>query len=169
MDGPVGQVVHRALAVDGAAQRVEHAAQRAFAHRGVQAVAGGSDHHALAKTLAGRKHDAAHRRLVDVLRHFHRTLGALGGHRQRFLQGRQLALGELDVHHGARYANNSSLYHTIAFLIESILPQSQLRCASSLGGRRHRLGDAGRSKFYSLFCTAAAPPMISVISCVMEP
>ena len=98
-------------------------------------MAGGGDHHALAKTLAGRKHDAAHRRLVDVLRHFHRTLGALGGHRQRFLQGRQLALGELDVHHGARYANNSSLYHTIAFLIESILPQSQLRCASSLGER----------------------------------
>ena len=45
----------------------EHAAQRAFAHRGVQAMAGGGDHHALAKTFAG-EHDAAHRRLVDVLR-----------------------------------------------------------------------------------------------------
>ena len=48
VDGPMGQLVHRALAVDGAAQRVEHAAQRAFAHRGVQAMAGGGDHHALA-------------------------------------------------------------------------------------------------------------------------
>ena len=110
----MGQLVHRALAVDGAAQRVEHAAQGALAHRGVQAMAGGGDHHPLAKTLAGRKHDAAHSRLVDMLRHFHRALGALSGHRQRFLQGRQLALGELDVHHGASYANNSSLYHTIA-------------------------------------------------------
>ena len=114
MDGPVGQIVHRALAVDGAAQRVEHAAQSALAHRGIQAVAGGGNFHPLAQTLAGRKHDAAHRRFIDMLRHLHGALSALCGHSQRFLQGRQLAPGEFDIHHGARYSNNSSLYHTIA-------------------------------------------------------
>ena len=107
----MGQIVHRALAVDGAAQRVEHAAQRALAHRGIQAVAGGGNFHPLAQTLAGGKHDAAHRRFIDVLRHLHGALSALCGHGQRFLQGRQLAPGEFDIHHGARYSNNSSLYH----------------------------------------------------------
>ena len=110
----MGQIVHRALAVDGVAQRVEHAAQSALAHRGIQAVAGGGNFHPLAQTLAGRKHDAAHRRFIDVLRHLHGALSALCGHSQRFLQGRQLAPGEFDIHHGARYSNNSSLYHTIA-------------------------------------------------------
>ena len=92
----MGQIVHRALAVDGAAQRVEHAAQSALAHRGIQAVAGGGNFHPLAQTLAGRKHDAAHRRFIDVLRHLHGALSALCGHGQRFLQGRQLASGKLD-------------------------------------------------------------------------
>ena len=104
-------IIHRALAVDGSAQRVEHAAQRGFTHRCGQAVAGGLHGHALAQTLAGGKHDAAHSGLVDMLCHFHRALGALGGHGKRFLQGRQLACGELHVHHRAGYANNSSLYH----------------------------------------------------------
>ena len=116
----MGQIVHRALAVDGAAQRVEHAAQSALAHRGIQAVAGGGNFHPLAKTLAGRKHNAANGGFVHMLRYFHRALGALSGHCQRFLQGRQLAPGEFDIHHGARYSNNSSLYHTIAsfFLLQ---------------------------------------------------
>ena len=56
------------------------------------------------------------RRFIDVLRHLHGALSALCGHGQRFLQGRQLAPGEFDIHHGARYSNNSSLYHTIASL-----------------------------------------------------
>ena len=50
--------------------------------RGVQAVAGGGDFHTLAQTFAGREHDAAHRRFVDVLRHLHRALGAFCGHGQ---------------------------------------------------------------------------------------
>ena len=37
-----------------------------------------------------------------MLRYLHRALGDLSGHCQRFLQGRQLALGELNVHHGAQ-------------------------------------------------------------------
>ena len=111
VDGPMRHIIHRALAVDGSAQRVEHAAQRGFTHRCSQAVAGGLHGHALTQTLAGGKHDAAHSGLVDMLCHFHRALGALGGHGKRFLQGRQLACGELHVHHRAGYANNSSLYH----------------------------------------------------------
>jgi len=107
VDGPVRHIVHRALAVDGAAQRVEHTAQRGLAHRGSQ-------------TFAGREHDAAHRRFVDVLRHLHRALGAFCGHGQRFLQGRQSACGELHVHHRAGHANNFSLYHRFAsFIIAS--------------------------------------------------
>ena len=117
VDGPVRHIVHRALAVDGAAQRVEHTAQRGLAHRGSQAVAGGGDFHTLAQTFAGREHDAAHRRFVDVLRHLHRALGAFCGHGQRFLQGRQSACGELHVHHRAGHANNFSLYHRFASYI----------------------------------------------------
>ena len=113
-------IVHRALAVDGAAQRVEHAAQSALAHRGIQAVAGGGNFHPLAQTLAGRKHDAAHRRFIDVLRHLHGALSALCGHGQRFLQGRQSACGELHVHHRAGHANNFSLYHRFASFIRCV-------------------------------------------------
>ena len=51
-----------------------------------------------------------------MLRYFHGALGALSGHGERFLQGRQLARGELHVHHRARYADNSSLYHTFCLL-----------------------------------------------------
>ena len=116
VDGPVRHIVHRALAVDGAAQGVEHAAQCGLAHGGGQAVARCVHGHALAQTLAGRKHDAAHGSLIDMLRHFHGALGALSGHGERFLQGRQLARGELHVHHRARYADNSSLYHTFCLL-----------------------------------------------------
>ena len=120
VDGPMRHIVHRALAVDGAAQRVEHTAQRGLAHRGSQAVAGGGDFHTLAQTFAGREHDAAHRRFVDVLRHLHRALGAFCGHGQRFLQGRQSACGELHVHHRAGHANNFSLYHRFASFIRCV-------------------------------------------------
>ena len=115
MDGPGRDVCgHGAFAVNGAAQGVKHAAQGGFAHRGSQAVAQCVHGHPLAKTLAGRKHNAANGGFVHMLRYFHRALGALSGHCQRFLQGRQLALGELNVHHGACYTNNCSLCHTIA-------------------------------------------------------
>ena len=109
VDGPVRHIIHRAFAVDGSAQRVEHTAQGGFAHRCGQAVAGRLHGHALAETFACGKHDAAHRRFVDVLRHFHGAFGALSGHRQRLLQGRQLACCELHVHNRTRYADNSSL------------------------------------------------------------
>ena len=126
VDGPVRQLVHSALAVNGAAQRVEHTAQCALAHRGGQAVAGSFHRHTLAQTLAGRKHDAAHRGLVDVLRHLHGALGALCGHGKRLLQGRQPAGGELHIHHGACYANNSSLYHLDCLLSNLVCPTNPL-------------------------------------------
>ena len=126
VDGPVRQLVHSALAVNGAAQRVEHTAQCALAHRGGQTMAGSFHRHTLAQTLAGRKHDAAHRGLVDVLRHLHGALGALCGHGKRLLQGRQPAGGELHIHHGACYANNSSLYHLDCLLSNLVCPTNPL-------------------------------------------
>ena len=131
---------HGRAAVDGIAQHIEHPAQHIAAHRHADALTVRCHFHAARQIFRGRQHDAAHRVVPHLLRHFHHAALAVDADGQRFPDMRQLSFLKFHVHDRARNGDNFSNIH-------DSLPCARCFC-------RFR------------FC-ARAPAETSVISCVM--
>ena len=103
--------LYRALAVDGLAHHVEHAAQGLLAHRHLDGGAGGGHRAAPGKAVGGAEGDAAHGAAAQLLHHF-RGDGALSAFQaDRVIDGRQLPLREAHVHYRAHYLTYRSFFH----------------------------------------------------------
>ncbi len=114
-------VLDRASFVDGTAQHVHDAAERAGAdgHRDRGARAG--DFHAATQTVAGAQRNGTHHAVAQLLLHFQRqTLfgerGTLVGQSKRFVDLGHLIAGELNIHHGADALNDGSVAHVDSLL-----------------------------------------------------
>ena len=155
MDGPGLLGLHRALAVDGLAQDVEHPAQHALAHRDGDGGAGGGDLHAPAQALAGGEHDAAHRVAAHVLGHLHHLASAVQLHLQGLLDLRQAAGAKATSTTGPMTCTMVPLFSLISNPLSGMvqLPSAGRRSAGPPGG--------------ALYSAAWAPPTTSVISWVM--
>ena len=112
VDRPAFRVCgHGRAAVDGVAQHIEHTAQHLTAHRHADTLTVRRHLHAPGQIFRGRQHDAAHRVVPDLLRHFHHAALAVDADRQRFPDVRQLSFLKFHVHDGARNCDNFSDIH----------------------------------------------------------
>ena len=108
VDGPGLLGLYRALLVDGLAQDVEHPAQGLLPHRGLDGGAGGDHLVPPAQPLAGGEHDAPDGVPAHVLGHFHHPRLAVHGDGHGLVDLRQLAAGELHVHHRPKHLRHSA-------------------------------------------------------------
>ena len=103
-------------AVNGLAQYVEHASERAGADGHADPAAVRSHLHAAGKPLAACKHDAAHRVALDVARDLHDARFAVHFDAQRLAQSGKLSLFKCDVHDRTRNAHDGSRTHFVSSL-----------------------------------------------------
>ena len=110
VDGVVLFGIDRAQFVHRTADDVEDAAHRGFAHGHHNGLARVHHVHAAHQTFGGVHGDGAHDVVAQVLRHFTDQIRSVAVVRVFYLQGgediRQVAVAELNVHHGADNLND---------------------------------------------------------------
>ena len=105
-----GALRHRAAAVDGLAQHVEHSAQGGPAYGHLYGPAGDVHGQSPGQPLAGGEHHAPDGIPTDVLGRLHDPHRPVLLHGQRLPQGGQRAVLDLHVHHGAGYLYDDSSF-----------------------------------------------------------
>ncbi len=132
VDGIVFFGVDRAQFVHRATDNVENAAHRGFAHGHHDGLARIRHFHAAHQTFGGVHGDGADHIVAQMLRHFADQLWSVAVVRVFYLQGgediRQVAVAELNVHHGADNLNDfTDVFAHVWLLNRSALPRRR-RC-----------------------------------------
>ena len=109
--------LHRALAVDRFADDVEHPAQGPLADRHADRIAGIDGLHAAGDAVRGRKRDAAHAALADLLHDLEHDRALRQADVHGVVKLRQLPRGEMNIHDRADDPFDDAFFHGMSSLI----------------------------------------------------
>ena len=104
--------LHGALAVDGVAGDVEHAAKGLLTHGHGDGAAGVKGLHAPGDAVGGGQGDAPDVSPADLLHHLQGHLPSRQAHLDGVIQLRQISVGEMHVHHRADHSFYDRIFHS---------------------------------------------------------